>query len=220
VGYEEGGQLTEAVRRNPYSVVLFDEIEKAHPDVFDILLQIMDEGRLTDSQGRTIDFKNTVIILTSNFGTESLKDKSIGFNLVSESSEFEDRKTKLVSSLKGLFKPEFLNRLDDIIVFYPLTLEEIKQIVDIIMEKVEKNVADSNIEIVLTDAARDYLAKTGYSPEYGARPLQRLIEKEVEDPIAIKILQGEIKDGSRVVVDYNENEGIVFDVKEKVASHE
>jgi len=119
-----------------------------------------------------------------------------------------------------LFKPEFLNRLDDIIVFYPLTLEEIKQIVDIIMEKVEKNVADSNIEIVLTDAARDYLAKTGYSPEYGARPLQRLIEKEVEDPIAIKILQGEIKDGSRVVVDYNENEGIVFDVKEKVASHE
>jgi len=149
-----------------------------------------------------------------------LKDKSIGFNLVSESSEFEDRKTKLVSSLKGLFKPEFLNRLDDIIVFYPLTLEEIKQIVDIIMEKVEKNVADSNIEIVLTDAARDYLAKTGYSPEYGARPLQRLIEKEVEDPIAIKILQGEIKDGSRVVVDYNENEGIVFDVKEKVASHE
>ena len=220
VGYEEGGQLTEAVRRNPYSVVLFDEIEKAHPDVFDILLQIMDEGRLTDSQGRTIDFKNTVIILTSNFGTESLKDKSIGFNLVSESSEFEDRKTKLVSSLKGLFKPEFLNRLDDVIVFYPLTLEEIKQIVDIIMEKVEKNVADSNIEIVLTDAARDYLAKTGYSPEYGARPLQRLIEKEVEDPIAIKILQGEIKDGSRVVVDYNENEGILFDVKEKVASHE
>ena len=220
VGYEEGGQLTEAVRRNPYSVVLFDEIEKAHPDVFDILLQIMDEGRLTDSQGRTIDFKNTVIILTSNFGTESLKDKSIGFNLVSESSEFEDRKTKLVSSLKGLFKPEFLNRLDDIIVFYPLTLEEIKQIVDIIMEKVEKNVADSNIEIVLTDAARDYLSKTGYSPEYGARPLQRLIEKEVEDPIAIKILQGEIKDGSRVVVDYNENEGIIFDVKEKVASHE
>ncbi len=220
VGYEEGGQLTEAVRRNPYSVVLFDEIEKAHPDVFDILLQIMDEGRLTDSQGRTIDFKNTVIILTSNFGTESLKDKSIGFNLVNESSEFEDRKTKLVSSLKGLFKPEFLNRLDDIIVFYPLTLEEIKQIVDIIMEKVEKNVADSNIEIVLTDAARDYLSKTGYSPEYGARPLQRLIEKEVEDPIAIKILQGEIKDGSRVVVDYNENEGIIFDVKEKVASHE
>ncbi|MBP9019207.1 MAG: ATP-dependent Clp protease ATP-binding subunit, partial [Bacteroidales bacterium] len=187
VGYEEGGQLTEAVRRNPYSVVLFDEIEKAHPDVFDILLQIMDEGRLTDSQGRTIDFKNTVIILTSNFGTESLKDKSIGFNLVSENNEFEDRKTKLVSSLKGLFKPEFLNRLDDIIVFYPLTLEEIKQIVDIIMEKVEKNVADSNIEIVLTDAARDYLSKTGYSPEYGARPLQRLIEKEVEDPIAIKI---------------------------------
>ena len=220
VGYEEGGQLTEAVRRNPYSVVLFDEIEKAHPDVFDILLQIMDEGRLTDSQGRTIDFKNTVIILTSNFGTESLKDKSIGFNLVSESNEFEDRKTKLVSSLKGLFKPEFLNRLDDIIVFYPLTLEEIKQIVDIIMEKVEKNVSDSNIEIVLTDAAKDYLAKSGYSPEYGARPLQRLIEKEVEDPIAVKILQGEIKEGSRVVVDYNENEGIIFDVKEKVASHE
>ncbi|BAL80766.1 ATP-dependent Clp protease ATP-binding subunit [Caldisericum exile] len=219
VGYEEGGQLTEAVRRRPYSVVLFDEIEKAHPDVFDILLQIMDEGRLTDSQGRTVDFKNTVIILTSNFGTENLKEKSVGFELGNAIESFEEKKKKLLSSLKGLFKPEFLNRLDDIIVFYPLTLEEIKQIVDIIMKRIEKNASENNIEIELTEKAKEYLARTGYSPEYGARPLQRLIEKEVEDPIAVKILQGEIKEGSLVVVDYKEDSGIVFEIKEKIPSH-
>ncbi|PMP83921.1 MAG: ATP-dependent Clp protease ATP-binding subunit ClpC, partial [Caldisericum exile] len=219
VGYEEGGQLTEAVRRRPYSVVLFDEIEKAHPDVFDILLQIMDEGRLTDSQGRTVDFKNTVIILTSNFGTESLKEKSVGFELGNTIESFEEKKKKLLSSLKGLFKPEFLNRLDDIIVFYPLTLKEIEKIVDIIMKRIEKNASENNIGIELTEKAKEYLAKTGYSPEYGARPLQRLIEKEVEDPIAVKILQGEIKEGSLVVVDYKEDEGIIFEIKEKVPSH-
>ncbi|MGC8574931.1 MAG: ATP-dependent Clp protease ATP-binding subunit [Caldisericum sp.] len=219
VGYEEGGQLTEAVRRRPYSVVLFDEIEKAHPDVFDILLQIMDEGRLTDSQGRTVDFKNTVIILTSNFGTESLKEKSVGFELGNTIESFEEKKKKLLSSLKGLFKPEFLNRLDDIIVFYPLTLKEIEKIVDIIMKRIEKNASENNIGIELTEKAKEYLAKTGYSPEYGARPLQRLIEKEVEDPIAVKILQGEIKEGSLVVVDYKEDEGIIFEIKEKIPSH-
>jgi ATP-dependent Clp protease ATP-binding subunit ClpC len=219
VGYEEGGQLTEAVRRRPYSVVLFDEIEKAHPDVFDILLQIMDEGRLTDSQGRTVDFKNTVIILTSNFGTEGLREKNVGFELGGSEATFEEKKKKLLSSLKGLFKPEFLNRLDDIIVFYPLTLDEIKQIVDIIMKRIEKNASENNIEIELTEAAREYLAKTGYNPEYGARPLQRLIEKEVEDPIAVKILQGEIKEGSLIVVDYKEDTGIVFEIKEKIPSH-
>uniref|UniRef100_A0A7C4U0Q8 ATP-dependent Clp protease ATP-binding subunit n=1 Tax=Caldisericum exile TaxID=693075 RepID=A0A7C4U0Q8_9BACT len=219
VGYEEGGQLTEAVRRKPYSVVLFDEIEKAHPDVFDILLQIMDEGRLTDSQGRTVDFKNTVIILTSNFGTERLREKSVGFELATGTASFEEKKKKLLLSLKGLFKPEFLNRLDDIIVFYPLTLEEMKQIVDILMKRIEKNASESNIEIQLTETARAYLAKTGYSPEYGARPLQRLIEKEVEDVIAVKMLQGEIKEGNLVVVDYKEGAGIVFEIKEKVVSH-
>ncbi|MEF3244999.1 MAG: ATP-dependent Clp protease ATP-binding subunit [Caldisericaceae bacterium] len=219
VGYEEGGQLTEAVRRKPYSVVLFDEIEKAHPDIFDILLQIMDEGRLTDSQGRTVDFKNTVIILTSNFGTDSLKDKTVGFNLSSNVESFEEKKKKLVSSLKGLFKPEFLNRLDDIIVFYPLTNEEIKKIVDILIRRIEKNASENNIHIMLTEKAKDYLAKTGYSVEYGARPLQRLIEKEVEDPIAVKILKGEIKEGNLVVVDYDESVGITFEVKEKITSY-
>ncbi len=219
VGYEEGGQLTEAVRRKPYSVVLFDEIEKAHPDIFDILLQIMDEGRLTDSQGRTVDFKNTVIILTSNFGTDSLKDKTVGFNLGGTIESFEEKKKKLISSLKGLFKPEFLNRLDDIIVFYPLTNEEIKKIVDILIKRIEKNASENDIHIMLTEKAKDYLARTGYSVEYGARPLQRLIEKEVEDPIAIKILKGEIKEGNLVVVDYDESVGITFEVKEKITSH-
>jgi len=200
VGYEEGGQLTEMVRRKPYSVVLFDEIEKAHTDVFDILLQIMDEGRLTDSQGRTIDFKNTVIILTSNFGTEKLREKSMGFELGKQEETFEDKKKKLVSSLKEIFKPEFLNRLDDIIVFYPLNIEEIKSIVDVIIRKMQVNLHENKIKVKLADDAREFLAKKGYNPEYGARPLQRLIEKEVEDPIAVKILGGEFTEGDTIIV--------------------
>ncbi len=200
VGYEEGGQLTEMVRRKPYSVVLFDEIEKAHTDVFDILLQIMDEGRLTDSQGRTIDFKNTVIILTSNFGTDKLREKSMGFELGKQEETFEDKKKKLVSSLKEIFKPEFLNRLDDIIVFYPLNIEEIKSIVDVIIRKMQVNLHENKIKVKLADDAREFLAKKGYNPEYGARPLQRLIEKEVEDPIAVKILGGEFTEGDTIIV--------------------
>ncbi|PIV55677.1 MAG: ATP-dependent Clp protease ATP-binding subunit ClpC, partial [Caldiserica bacterium CG02_land_8_20_14_3_00_36_38] len=188
VGYEEGGQLTETVRRKPYSVILFDEIEKAHPDIFDLLLQIMDEGRLTDSQGHTVDFKNTVIILTSNFGTGLLKDKAMGFALGEKEASFEDKKRKLLASLKEIFKPEFLNRLDDIIVFSPLTLKEMEEIVDIIMRKIERNVSESNITIKLTNPAKEYLARKGYDSNFGARPLNRLIEKEIEDPIALRIL--------------------------------
>ncbi|MGC8721010.1 MAG: ATP-dependent Clp protease ATP-binding subunit [Caldisericaceae bacterium] len=216
VGYEEGGQLTEAVRRKPYSVVLFDEIEKAHPDIYDILLQIMDEGRLTDSQGRTVDFKNTVIILTSNFGTESFKEKSMGFELSEGERSFEEKKKKLIASLKGIFKPEFLNRLDDIIVFYPLTMDEIKQIVDVLMSKVQKNASENDIRINLTEKAKDYLARKGYSTEYGARPLQRLIEKEVEDTIAIEILSGNFKEGDTVVIDFNPQEDRITVEKEKI----
>jgi len=215
VGYEEGGQLTETVRRKPYSVILFDEIEKAHPDIFDLLLQIMDEGRLTDSQGHTVDFKNTVIILTSNFGTGLLKDKAMGFALGEKEASFEDKKRKLLASLKEIFKPEFLNRLDDIIVFSPLTLKEMEEIVDIIMRKIERNVSESNITIKLANPAKEYLARKGYDSDFGARPLNRLIEKEIEDPIAVKILEGELKEGDVVIVDYNPVRDLIIFEKEK-----
>ena len=215
VGYEEGGQLTETVRRKPYSVILFDEIEKAHPDIFDLLLQIMDEGRLTDSQGHIVDFKNTVIILTSNFGTGLLKEKAMGFALGEKEASFEDKKRKLLASLKEIFKPEFLNRLDDIIVFSPLTLNEMEEIVDIIMRKIERNVSESNITIKLTNPAKEYLARKGYDSDFGARPLNRLIEKEIEDPIAVKILEGELKEGDVVIVDYDPISDLIIFEKEK-----
>jgi ATP-dependent Clp protease ATP-binding subunit ClpC len=215
VGYEEGGQLTETVRRKSYSVILFDEIEKAHPDIFDLLLQIMDEGRLTDSQGHIVDFKNTVIILTSNFGTGLLKEKAMGFALGEKEASFEDKKRKLLVSLKEIFKPEFLNRLDDIIVFSPLTLNEMEEIVDIIMRKIERNVSESNITIKLTNPAKEYLARKGYDSNFGARPLNRLIEKEIEDPIAVKILEGELKEGDVVIVDYNPVRDLIIFEKEK-----
>jgi len=212
VGYEEGGQLTEAVRRKPYSVVLFDEIEKAHPDIFDILLQIMDEGRVTDSQGHTVNFKNTVIILTSNFGTAKFKEKSLGFNLSEVEEDFESKKKKLLGSLKNIFKPEFLNRLDDIIVFYPLSYNEVKQIIEILIRKMEKRLNENKLKIVLTDAAKDYLAREGYNEEYGARPLQRVIEREIENVIAMKILQGEFKSGDTILVDYSKkSNSLVFE---------
>ncbi len=214
VGYEEGGQLTEAVRRKPYSVVLFDEIEKAHPDIFDILLQIMDEGRVTDSQGHTVDFKNTVIILTSNFGSAKLRKNTMGFAPNSNKESFEEKKKKLLISLKNIFKPEFLNRLDDIIVFYPLTFVEIKEIVNILLKHVEKNMSENDIHILLTEGAREYLARKGYSSEYGARPLQRLIERDVENPIAMKILEGAFKNRNTIIVDLDkENDKLIFEKK-------
>lgn len=204
VGYEEGGALTEAVRRKPYSVVLFDEIEKAHPDIFNILLQIMDEGRLTDAQGHIVNFKNTVIILTSNYGTDMFKSNVLGFSVGGAEKTFEDKKKKLLASLEKIFKPEFLNRIDDIIVFYPLTQEEIVQIVDVMMERIEKNIADEKISIKLNRRMKAHLVKNGYSAEYGARPLQRLIEREVEDPIAMALLKEEFCSGDTIIVDYDE----------------
>ncbi len=216
VGYEEGGQLTEAVRRKPYSVVLFDEIEKAHPDIFDILLQIMDEGRVTDSQGHTVNFKNTVIILTSNFGTAKFKEKSLGFNLSEVEGDFESKKKKLLGSLKNIFKPEFLNRLDDIIVFYPLTYSEVKQIIEILVRKMEQRLNENKLRIYLTDSAKDYLAREGYNEEYGARPLQRVIEKEIENVIAMKILQGEFKSGDTILVDYSKKSNSLVFKRNKV----
>jgi len=192
VGYDEGGQLTEAVRRRPYSVVLFDEIEKAHPDVFNTLLQILDDGRLTDGHGRTVDFKNTVIIMTSNLGSQWITDLS-GVNEV-------EMRNRVMEALKQAFRPEFLNRVDEVIVFRRLGLEEIKRIVDIQLRNLRRRLSERNIEIELTDEAREYLAREGFDPVYGARPLKRTIQKRLLDPLALKVLRGEVRDGDTVVV--------------------
>jgi ATP-dependent Clp protease ATP-binding subunit ClpC len=210
VGYEEGGQLTEAVRRRPYKVILFDEIEKAHPDVFNILLQILEDGRLTDGHGRTVDFKNTVIIMTSNLGSQEFQRGSLGFRHEMQSETEQQRlRGAIESALKRTFRPEFLNRIDEVIIFRPLTEEQIRQIVDLQIKEVQKRLADRKITVVLTDAAKEYLAKTGFDPSFGARPLKRVIQREVENPLSKKILQGEFKEGDEVKVDLS-TEGLVF----------
>lgn len=192
VGYEEGGQLTEAVRRRPYSVILLDEVEKAHPDVFDILLQVLDDGRLTDGQGRTVDFKNTILILTSNLGSQALTDPSM---------DDAAKKNAVMASVHAAFKPEFLNRLDDIIIFDPLSLDEIGKIVDLQVAQLSERLKDRRITLEVTDAATDYLAMDGYDPAYGARPLRRLIQREIGDQLARMLLAGDVKDGDTVVAD-------------------
>ena len=192
VGYEEGGQLTEAVRRRPYSVILLDEVEKANPDVFDILLQVLDDGRLTDGQGRTVDFKNTILILTSNLGSQALMDPTLD-----ESQKHE----AVMASVRKAFKPEFINRLDDVIVFDPLSLEELGKIVDLQVEQVARRLKSRRITLDVTDAARDFLAMDGYDPAYGARPLRRLIQREIGDKLARMLLSGEAADGATVTVD-------------------
>jgi ATP-dependent Clp protease ATP-binding subunit ClpB len=203
VGYEEGGQLSEAVRRRPYSVVLFDEVEKAHPDVFNILLQVLDDGRITDSQGRTVDFKNTIIIMTSNIGSDLILE--IG----ADESRYEEMKTQVLAMLRHHFRPEFLNRVDELIIFHALTKEQIRQIVGLQMQRVEKLLADQQIEILLTEEAKDYLAEVGYDPVFGARPLKRVIQREIENPIATKLLQNEFIPGDRILVDVA-NERLIF----------
>jgi ATP-dependent Clp protease ATP-binding subunit ClpB len=192
VGYEEGGQLTEAVRRKPYSVILFDEIEKAHPEVFNVLLQLLDDGRLTDGHGRTVDFKNTVIIMTSNIGSQYIQDV--------RNDEAEMRR-RVMEALRQHFRPEFLNRVDDIVIFHPLDAEMLKRIVAIQVAQVQKRLADRKIEIELTEQAKELLAEEGFDLVYGARPLKRVIQRDVLNPLAAKILSGEVKEGSRVVVD-------------------
>ena len=192
VGYEEGGQLTEAVRRRPYSVILLDEVEKANPDVFDILLQVLDDGRLTDGQGRTVDFKNTILILTSNLGSQALMDPTLD-----ESQKHE----AVMASVRKAFKPEFVNRLDDVIVFDPLSLEELGKIVDLQVEQVARRLKSRRITLDVTDAAREFLAMDGYDPAYGARPLRRLIQREIGDKLARMLLSGEVTDGATVTVD-------------------
>jgi len=207
VGYEEGGQLTEAVRRRPYRVILFDEIEKAHPEVWNALLQILDDGRLTDGQGRSVDFRNTVLIMTSNLGTEYVnKSGSLGF-LQSEPGSAEEE--KITKALKGAFRPEFLNRIDEIITFSPLSREEMRQIVDLQMQEIRERLAEHDIQVVLTDAARSWLSEQGYDPAFGARPLKRALQKHVESPLSIRLLGGEFSGGSTVVVDVDEEENIL-----------
>ena len=207
VGYEEGGQLTEAVRRKPYSVVLFDEIEKAHPDVFNIMLQIFDDGRLTDSKGRTVDFKNTVIIMTSNIGSDIILEDALNATL--EGSNFEETKEKVMSVLRERFKPEFLNRIDETIFFKALTLPQLSQIVDIQMDYLRGLLKEQNISIEISDDAKDLLATRGFNPIYGARPLKRVIRQLVENPLSKEILSKKYTEGDTVLVDVNDDE-IVF----------
>jgi ATP-dependent Clp protease ATP-binding subunit ClpC len=214
VGYEEAGQLTEAVRRRPFRVILFDEVEKAHPDVFNILLQILEDGRLTDGHGRTVDFRNTVVIMTSNLGTQEFQRQAIGFSR-QEKSEQQRLKSAIDTALKQTFRPEFLNRIDDIIIFQPLTQDDLKKIVDLLMAEVEGRLADRDIKLELDDDARAWLLKEGYEPAYGARPLRRAIQRYVENPLSSKILQGEIKDGETVVVSVS-GDVLSFSTKKKV----
>ena len=201
VGYEEGGQLTEKVRRKPFSVVLFDEVEKAHPDIFNSLLQVLEDGRLTDSQGRMVDFKNTVIIMTTNLGTRDISKASMGFSQGPDSrSDYERMKNKVTDELKQHFRPEFLNRVDDTIVFPHLTKDEITQIVDLEIAKLDKRLKDKDMGIVLTQGAKDLLAKKGYDPVLGARPLRRTIQREIEDALSEKILYAEFLAGQYIEV--------------------
>jgi ATP-dependent Clp protease ATP-binding subunit ClpB len=202
VGYEEGGQLTEAVRRRPYSVVLFDEIEKAHGDVFNVLLQLLDDGRLTDGQGRTVDFRNTVVIMTSNLGTQFIQGEN--------ASEDPLLREKVWDVLRGHFRPEFLNRVDEVIIFNPLGKEEIKHIVDIQLVGLKKRLAERGLSLELTDAARGVLAEEGFDPAFGARPLKRAIQRLIQDPLAKKVLAGEFKDGDTIEVDAGHEGQLVF----------
>ncbi|HEX6236891.1 MAG TPA: AAA family ATPase, partial [Acidimicrobiales bacterium] len=201
VGYEEGGQLTEAVRRKPFSVVLFDEIEKAHPDVFNTLLQILEEGRLTDAQGRSVDFRNTVLIMTSNLGTADLRKANVGFARADEAVSYEKMKDKVNEALKLQFRPEFLNRIDDTIVFHELTREEVTQIVDLMVARVQRQLEGQGLGLQLTPEAKYFLAEKGYDPQLGARPLRRSIQRMVEDPVSEKLLLKELRAGEIVVVD-------------------
>ena len=207
VGYDEGGQLTEAVRRAPYSVVLFDEVEKAHPDVFNILLQVLDDGRITDSQGRTVDFKNTIIILTSNLGSQYLLE-----GIKPDGSISEEAQEAVKRELRGAFRPEFLNRLDEIIMFRPLTRENLTGIIDIMVDGLRSRLADRSLGLELTDEAKALIIDRGYDPLYGARPLRRYLQSSAETLIAKRILAGELPAGSTLVLDV-ENGELVCNVK-------
>jgi ATP-dependent Clp protease ATP-binding subunit ClpB len=201
VGYDEGGQLTEAVRRKPYSVVLFDEIEKAHPDVFNVLLQVLDDGRITDSQGRTVDFKNTILIMTSNIGSSYLLD-GIG----QEGEIKPEAENAVMQDLRNHFRPEFLNRLDEIILFKPLTKDNITSIIDLMVRRINDRLVDKEVKIQLTEGAKEYIVDKGYDPVYGARPLNRYLKKHVETLAARMILGGQVKAGDTILIDREEDD--------------
>jgi len=203
VGYDEAGQLTERVRRNPYAVVLFDEIEKAHPDVFTLLLQVLDDGRLTDGQGRTVDFRNTVIVMTSNLGAEFLASRSgaIGFTTTGREFADDDLRDRVMGKLREAMRPEFLNRIDDIVLFRKLEKAQLRQIVRLLLNATSRRLASREVTLEVTDAAIDRLSEVGYEPEYGARPLRRVIQREVDDRIADLFVSGELSDGGAVTVD-------------------
>jgi ATP-dependent Clp protease ATP-binding subunit ClpB len=197
VGYEEAGQLTEAVRRRPYSVVLFDEVEKAHAEVLNVLLQILDDGRLTDAQGRTVDFRNTIVIMTSNLGSQWITEAGLSWDEIRE---------RVMAAVQSHFRPELLNRIDEIVIFRPLTLEQIKQIVEIQLRGLLARLAERKIELELTTAAKELIAREGFDPVYGARPLKRAIQKEIVQPLAVRLLRGEFNDGDRIIVDLRDGQ--------------
>lgn len=207
VGFEEGGQLSEKVRRNPYSVVLFDEIEKAHPDVFNILLQLLDDGRLTDNQGRTVDFKNTIVIMTSNIGSSDLIE-----NMQQDGTISEEVSVRVTDQLKNYFRPEFLNRIDDIILFSPLTKVQIIEIISLALKGLEKRLMQRDMKLELSEAAKNYIADEAYDAHYGARPVKRYLQKYVETEIASMIIRGDVIDGQTIYIDCD-GEKLVFSVK-------
>jgi ATP-dependent Clp protease ATP-binding subunit ClpB len=208
VGYEEGGQLTEAVRRRPYSVVLFDEIEKAHPEVFNLLLQILEDGRLTDGHGRTVNLRNTVIIMTSNVGSQWIKDL--------DGRDEDTMRDRVMEALRQEFRPEFLNRVDEVIIFHSLTRDQLVRIVDIQLQRLQSLLTDRRITLQVTGQAKQYLAEVGFDPVYGARPLKRAIQRELQDPLALQLLQGRFKEGETVRVDAGEGR-LVFEQAEPAA---
>jgi len=207
VGYDQGGALTEAVRRRPYSVVLFDEIEKAHPDIFNIFLQILDDGRLTDGQGRTVDFRNTVLVMTSNIGSQHIIDL--------DTSEKGEMRRRVTDALRAHFKPEFLNRIDDVVIFDSLGREQIGRILEIQLDELRGRLDDRRLKLELSKEAVAYLASRGYDPQYGARPLKRLLQREIQDPLAMRILEGEFKEGTIIHADLAASgEGLTFSVSD------
>jgi len=213
VGYEEGGQLTEQVRRKPYSVVLFDEIEKAHPDVWNMLLQILEEGKLTDNVGRVVNFRNTIILMTSNVGSDTIRKQStLGFSPITDESSYEKMREKIMDEAKKTFRPEFLNRLDDIIVFRALTKPDLIRILELEIGKVTERLKARNIILQLDEKAKEFLVSKGYDPLYGARPMRRAVERSLEDPLAEEILRGLFHDGEPIIVTA-ENDQLVFSQK-------
>jgi ATP-dependent Clp protease ATP-binding subunit ClpC len=213
VGYDEAGQLTEAVRRKPYSVILFDEIEKAHPDVFNLFLQVLEDGRLTDSTGRKVDFRNTVLIMTSNVGAAALRrEKTVGF-ITDPNQKQNNNKSKLLAELKKAFKPEFLNRIDETVVFDYLSKDDSRKILTLMLADIQKRLVDKKINISLSPAMEDHLVDTGFDQEYGARPLRRLLQREVEDELADGIIENRITSGDSLIIDYLENKVMILQEK-------